>query len=134
MLSVSRNYNTSTYRELPAYLTKLFYRDIYGKRKIFYFTIFSKLYCVRNKYKDLIIVAKNITDKLFDKNYECLVDKLLKIEYIRNEKRWKKYDRYPFLHYHKGSEEIIPISQNEIRIRGYYPLWGIQKIDKKEVE
>lgn len=118
--------------ELPAIPYRLYYRNDKGVKKIFYFDKNSKIICYRDKLKTIGIKAKNIGAELYLNN----IDKFLKIEYIRNEKKWKKYHGKLFLHHLNGSEEIIGryFQPNYIRIKGNGALWGYQKIKDEEVE
>lgn len=118
--------------EFPAIPYKLYYKNIKGVKKIFYFNKNAKIICYRDKLKTIGIKAKNIGAELYLNN----IDKFLKIEYIRNEKKWKKYHKRLFLHHFNGSEEILGkfFKPNYIRIKGNGALWCYQKIKDEEVE
>lgn len=118
--------------EFPAIPYRIYYKNDKGVKKIFYFNKNDRIICYRDKFKTIGIKAKNIGAKLeHDK-----IDKFLKIEYIRNEKKWKKYHGKVFLHHLNGSEVILGrfFKPNYIRIKGNGALWGYQKINDEEVE
>ena len=116
------------YKIFPCYIQKLFFKNKNGKRNIIYFTKNAKLLCFKNG--DIGIKSKNIAINLFN------VDKLLKIEYIRNEKSWVKYHGRQFLHYFSGSEKVLCYKDNPdfVRIKSSSRLWGYQKIKDEEVK
>ena len=124
------NYTSKYYYKFPIILKLLQFENRNGRKVIFRFTNKAKLYGCYNPRRDIIIVAKDIANFLIDKK----VDKLIKIEYIRYEKRWKKYFRYVFMHLQDRTEKIYMINPDTIRIVGRNKLWGFQKIQDEEVE
>ena len=124
------NYTSKYYYKFPIILKLLQFENINGRKITFHFTNKAKLYGCYNPRRDIIIVAKDISKFLIDKK----VDKLIKIEYIRYEKRWKKYFKYVFMHLQDRTEKVYMINPNTIRIIGSNKLWGFQKIQDEEVE
>ena len=116
--------------QFPCYLSKLVIKNGDGKRNIFNFTKYAKLICYRNPQRDIEIIAKGIGDWIADRG----IDNLERIEYIRNEKKWKKYHKKIFVHFQDGTEMVKIKDHNTIRIRGRYKLWAFQKIQDEEVE
>lgn len=127
---MKKNFNSNYYYKFPCYLHKLFIINENGKRNVFTFTNRAKLYCCRNPQRDLIIVAKGIGNWINDRG----LDNLTRIEYIRNEKKWIKYNKLYFVHFQKGTEKVKIETPDMIRIRGKHRLWGFQKIQDEEVK
>ena len=122
---MKKNFNSKYYYKFPCYLYKLFIINENGKRNVFRFTKRAKLYCCYNPQRDLIIVAKGIGDWINDRG----LDNLTRIEYIRNQEEWIKYNRLCFVHFQDKTE-----TPDMIRIRGRHRLWGFQKIQDEEVK
>lgn len=135
-------YKKSVYGDyfiFPAYPTLLVVETTEGKNKYIHFNNKARIYCFRNG--TIGIKSKNIVYELAN------VDKLDRIEYKRDEKKyWKKYGDKNFVHYYdkykyfksyfKELEKVYKYEDNPhfIRFKGHTRLWGYQNIDDKEVE
>lgn len=127
-----------TYFIFPAYPTLLSVKLKNGKTKNIHFTNRARIFCYRNK--TIGIKSKDILYEVYN------VDKLLRIEYKRNEKEWKKYNGRIFKHYFNGNkkwfisfsgrEEVVSFEEipNLIQIVSDDALWGLEYISDEEVE
>lgn len=102
--------------KFPAQPTKLYYVTKNGKKKIYRFNVRGQIICLRDKNKSLILKGTNISTELLLNG----VDKITGIEYIRREKKWKKYNGYLFFHYFDETEKVYSKRTRKVKYKSNY--------------